>query len=337
LASSIIFKQHPVLLHHQYTAVRYSPFFLLLFIFLFSESYAQLPFSSTRQEDTVKTTGASSPQVISREVLKRPVTDSSWVAANAISPSSPSFSMEVMKRHPWFAFGKKAVVPEQPITRKVTGKEWLFYALVFLLLVFAILKRTFPKYFNDLFRLFFRTTLKHKQVREQLMQTPLPSLMLNGFFVASAAFYISFLVQYFKAGPTGNFWLLVVYAGAGLSVIYFLKFIGLKVSGWLFGMQEAADSYVFIVFIINKMIGITLIPFLFILAFSVGTVYMAGLTLSWFLVGGLLGYRLILTWGAVRNQVKVNLFHFFLYILAFEIAPLLLIYKGLLLFFSQTA
>lgn len=242
-----------------------------------------------------------------------------------------------MKRHPYFAFGKRAVVPEQAILRKVTGKEWLFYALVFLLLIFAILKRLFPKYFNDLFRLFFRTTLKHKQVREQLMQTPLPSLMLNGFFVASAAFYISFLVQHFKADPTGNFWLLLLYAGAGLSVIYFLKFIGLKVSGWLFGMQEAADSYVFIVFIINKMIGIALIPILFILAFSAGSVYIAGLTLSWFLVGGLLGYRLILTWGAVRNQVKVNLFHFFLYILAFEIAPLLLIYKGLLLFFSQTA
>ena len=101
-------------------------------------------------------------------------------------------------------------------------------------------------------------------------------------------------------------------------------------------MSEAADSYVFIVFIINKMIGILLLPFLVVLAFAVGNVYTVGLTLSWCLFGGLLIYRLILSFGAVRNQVRVNLFHFFLYLCAFEIAPLLLVYKGLLLYFGIT-
>ncbi len=269
----------------------------------------------------------------------RPSADSNWNKATAINPSSPQFSTMVMKHHPYFSFGAKPAVnaEQRVLVRQVSGKELLFYGLLVFLLAFAILRRLFPKYFNDLFRLFFRTTLKHKQVREQLMQTPLPSLLLNGFFIISGAFYISFLVQHYKADPTGNFWILFAYAGVGLSVIYFLKFIGLKVSGWVFGVQEAANSYVFIVFIINKMIGIMLIPFLFILAFSVDMVYTAGLVLSWFLVGGLLGYRLILTWGAVRNQVKLNLFHFFLYLLAFEVAPLLLVYKALLLFFSQTA
>jgi len=54
------------------------------------------------------------------------------------------------------------------------------------------------------------------------------------------------------------------------------------------------------------------------------------------LLGGLLIYRLILSFGAVRNQVRVNFFHFFLYLCAFEIAPLLLVYKGLLLYFGIT-
>jgi hypothetical protein len=131
--------------------------------------------------------------------------------------------------------------------------------------------------------------------------------------------------------------MIFVYTGVSLSAIYFLKFIGLKISGWLFGMQEAANAYVFIVFIINKMIGIFLIPFLFVLAFSNGIVYTAGLTLSWFVVGGLLAYRLILTWGAIRNQARISPFHFFLYLLALEVAPPLLVYKGLLLYFNQTA
>jgi hypothetical protein len=116
--------------------------------------------------------------------------------------------------------------------------------------------------------------------------------------------------------------------------VYFIKFVGLKISGWLFNMEEAAHSYIFIVFVVNKMIGILLLPFIVIIAFTTGDIYSIAFTLSWCLIGALLIYRFILTYTAVRNQVKVNPFHFFLYLCAFEIAPLLLIYKGLLLFFS---
>lgn len=170
------------------------------------------------------------------------------------------------------------------------------------------------------------------------MQTPLQSLMLNGFFVISAGLYVSFLLEYFKLNPFGNFWLLYFYCCFGLSAIYLIKFLGLKMSGWLFNMQEAANSYIFIVFIINKMIGILILPFLIILSFADGNIYTISIALSWCLVAGLFLYRFILTFAAVRNQVNVNPFHFFLYLCAFEIAPLLLIYKALmLLFFKITA
>jgi len=102
-------------------------------------------------------------------------------------------------------------------------------------------------------------------------------------------------------------------------------------------MQEAANSYIFIVFIINKILGRLLLPFLILLAFTQGHLYSVTLILSWCGIGCLLFYRFILTYAAIRNQVKVNPFHFFLYLCAFEIAPLLLVYKGLLLFLRITA
>jgi len=234
---------------------------------------------------------------------------------------------------------------EIPETEKYTGekvssnrgKELLFYLLVFLFISLAFLKNIFSKYFNDLFRLFFRTTLKQRQIRDQLMQTPLPSLLLNGFFVVSAGLYASFLVQHYRLAPGINFWMIFLYGCAGLSAVYFLKFAGLKAAGWIFNMQEMADDYIFIVFIINKMTGVLLLPFLLVIAFSAVKIYIAALFLSYFLLGGLLLYRFILSFAAVRNGVRVNPFHFFLYLCAFEIAPLLLIYKGLLLFFGITA
>lgn len=101
-------------------------------------------------------------------------------------------------------------------------------------------------------------------------------------------------------------------------------------------MKEATYSYIFIVFVVNKVIGIILFPFLILLAFSQGNVYAASLTISWCMLAGMLAYRVILTFAAIRNQVSINPFHFFLYLVAFEIAPLLLIYKALLEILSIT-
>lgn len=252
---------------------------------------------------------------------------------SVVLKNDPALQWKILSKHPWLGFNGSLAKGEITGIRQSIGKEWLFYYLVLLFIIFAILRRAFPKYFGDLFRLFFRTTLKQRQIREQLMQTPLPSILLNGFFVLSAGLYISFLFQFFHLDPTGNFWLLYLYCCGALTGIYFVKFIVLKFSGWLFNVPEAANAYVFVVFIINKMIGLLLLPFLLMLAFSDGDIYMAIMSLSWCLVSGLLIYRFILAYGALRNLVKVNLFHFLIYLAAFEIVPLLLIYKALLSYF----
>jgi hypothetical protein len=270
-------------------------------------------------------------------VAKNPLLDTAWTIRPEDIGNSHKLCWEILYRHPYFDFKTKASAPLVSIERVVLGKELLFYLLVFLFIVFALLRRAFPKYFSDLFRLFFRTTLNQSQVREQLIQTPLPSLILNGFFVVSAGMYTSFLLKHFSVIQPEEFWKMFLFATIGLSAAYFVKYIGLKVSGWLFNVNPVADAYIFVVFIINKMLGILLLPFLVILAFAINNVYKVGLTLSLCMLGGMLLYRLILSFGAIRNQVRVNIFHFFLYICAFELAPLLLVYKGLLLYFGLSA
>lgn len=213
------------------------------------------------------------------------------------------------------------------------GKEQLFYFLVFLVLLFGVIRRAFSKYFYDLFRVFFKTTLKQKQTQELLLQSPLPSVVMNSFFVLSAGLYVNFLLQYFQLSISENFWLQYLYCAGALAAVYFVKYSGLKITGWLFNVSSAADSYIFIVFIINKMMGIFLLPFLLLLAFSTTGLRETVMVISWIGIGLLLLYRFVLSYGAVRKEVKLNSFHFILYILAFEIVPLLLIYKLLLLIF----
>ena len=294
------------------------------------------PDSSLQKADTLIKDSLPAKH-IAPSITKKQVQDTGWGIDFSIPLSSPAFNWQLLQHHPYFGFKTKLTSQDRQNFKQFAGKELLFYLLVFLLIIFGFLRNAFPKYFSDLFQLFFRTTLKQRQIREQLMQTLLPSLLMNGFFVISAGLYITFLLRYFNLTPVDNFWLLFLYCCVGLSVAYLVKFLGLKISGWVFNMAEAANSYIFIVFIVNKMIGILLLPFLVLLAFTTGNIYAVSITLSWCLVAGLLVYRFILIFAAIRNQVKVNPFHFFLYLCAFEIAPLLLIYKALLQFFNQTA
>jgi len=213
------------------------------------------------------------------------------------------------------------------------GKEWLFYYLILLLILFGLLRSAFAKYFYDLFRVFFKTTLKQRQTQEQLLQSPLPSVFMNTFFILSAGLYVNFLLEHFQLVIADNFWLQYLYCAAALASIYIVKFIGLKITGWLFNVSNATDAYIFIVFIINKMLGIFLLPFLLLLAFSTEPLYDAAMIISWFGIGFLLIYRFILSYAAIRKEVNLNSFHFVLYIIGFEVVPLLLIYKLLLVIF----
>jgi hypothetical protein len=113
-------------------------------------------------------------------------------------------------------------------------------------------------------------------------------------------------------------------------VIYLVKFITLKFSGWIFDRKEAADTYTFIVFLLNKLLGVFLVPFSIVIAYAGGNFLDIIVTLSYALIGGFFLYRFFLAYSALRNELKISLLHFFIYLCAFEIIPVILIYKVLL-------
>jgi Domain of unknown function (DUF4271) len=194
----------------------------------------------------------------------------------------------------------------------------------------------FQKYLSNVFALFFRATLRQQQIREQLLQTPLPSLLLNILFVTTGGFYAALLSNYYGYLTHIDFWLLVLYCIGFLFVLYAGKFLVLKTLGWILRISKATDTYLFIVFMVNKMVGIFILPVLLFMAFPYPDLLQVIVTVSLFVLAILLGYRLLLSYRAVRSEIRVNPFHFFLYLCAFEIAPLLLIYKVLLSFIAKT-
>ena len=219
--------------------------------------------------------------------------------------------------------------------RQRQSKDEFFYLLCGLLVFLAFIKLVFKKYFKNVFRLFFQPSFRQKQTREQLSQNNLPSLLLNLFFIFSAATYVSFLLQYYHLTHL-DYWLMLLYITVALLILYVGKFILLSFSGWVFDVKEATNAYVFAVYLINKILGVILIPFTLLIAFSQPFITNISITISLLLVLLLFIYRYLVSYAPVRKEVRISALHFLLYILAFEIMPLLLIYKTLIIYMDKS-
>lgn len=206
------------------------------------------------------------------------------------------------------------------------SKDSLFYTVIFLVFILGFIKNVFPKYFQNLFRLFFQTSLRQKQTKDQLEQDGQASLLINLFFLLSAGLFITLMIQQYQWVDL-PYWKLYAYATAVLAIIYLGKYLFVSFAGWVFNNSQSASSYLFLVAVVNRIMGVVLLPLTVIMAFAEAPIAIIALTISFGVVTLLFFYRYIVSFGLLRSELQVNPFHFFLYLCAVEILPMALIYK----------
>lgn len=219
--------------------------------------------------------------------------------------------------------------------RRETNTDSLFYLIAGVVLLLACFRFFYNRYFTNLFRVFFNTSLRQSQLTDQLLQAKLPSLLFNLFFVISGGIYAYILLTHYALIHDDNRWLMIGASTAVIGIIYLVKYSTLKFTGWITGLKDITNTYVFVIFLINKIIGIFLVPFIVILTFSDPVPVKIGVIVSLLCIGLFLLLRFFRSYGLLQNQLKISRFHFVLYIAGIEIIPLLLIYKGLMLYLSK--
>ncbi len=287
-------------------------FFFLIGIFVFSASLcAQNPDSTAIKTDSVQI---------------RPVVDS----VKPIVTTRPLFKLE----------NKLLNSNAEPVSFAVQGKkenskEDIFYLIAGMALLLAFFKYFYNRYFTNLFRVFFNTSLRQSQLTDQLLQAKLPSLLFNLFFLLSGGLYVYILLLYFQVVDENKKWIILISSIAILGSIYLIKYCTLKFTGWITGLKEITNTYIFIIFLINKIIGIFLIPFIIILSFSDSVIVKIAVIISLMSIGIFVLLRFFRSYSILQNQFKISRFHFILYISGIELLPLLLIYKALMGFLNK--
>gem|GEM_PF-313577 len=212
--------------------------------------------------------------------------------------------------------------------------DWLVYLIGGIVLLLGIIRMSYLKYFSDLFRAFLNPTLSQRQLKDQLSQSPFPNFLLNTFFAVSLGVYFYLLMYRQQYIFNADAWLLIPGLVLLVALVYIVKYVVLRFCGWLFGNTELADAYIFILYMINKVLGIMLVPFLVILAFCQPEIAQTFLYISIFFIILLVGYRYIRSYSVVKQYLSFSKLHFFLYLCAFEVVPVLILTKVLLIWLT---
>jgi hypothetical protein len=323
---------------------------ILLFTFFYVHASSQDSGVSTPKPDTLKTAAKDTVQKDSpfpKSSLKEiefSKTDTSFLSeypdsskpARVIVRQAPD-SLNLQRKQDSVS---QAIVSSRNVQPGATGmqgtvrnfqnRDIVFYVLIFLLFFLGLIRTSFPKYFNSIFSLSFQATFRQTQTREQMAQNNIPAFMLNILFILSGGLFITLFAE-FNKWISISFWELFVYSTSVLAFIYTAKYFVVRFTGWVFNAADAAAEYRFIVFLINKLIGIFFIPLLFLIAYADQDTKKISITIALCLAVFLLALRYLVSLARIRKNLRITAFHFFIYLCAIEIMPLLVIYKILFL------
>jgi|GEM_PF-460487 len=224
---------------------------------------------------------------------------------------------------------KPIYVMDQPHPYK--SKDMLFFVVCGLLLLYGIVRTAFPKYTDSLFKnlISFSSIDKNDY---NMGQNNLPSLLLNLLFCLSTGMLATLILEQSHTLPYAG-WEIWLFGSLVLAIIYMVKSLTIYVSGWIFNAAEDANAYMYVVFLVNKIIGLLCLPAILVFAFAESAQLNQNLlTIGSILLIMLLLYRYLVSFSVIARNLQLNAFHFFLYLCSVEIVPILILYK---LFFKD--
>jgi len=204
-----------------------------------------------------------------------------------------------------------------------------FYLLLGLCFLLGAIKTIHPKYFNDLWRAFINPTLGNRQLKDMIQSATIPNALMNLFYTMVMGTYAYYLISInrdlrFSELPGPLVILLLIVC---VMLVYMCKYAFSNFTGWAFKIEHVTEQYNFNVFLVNKMIGIALLPFVVCFAFLNHSWDVPLSIASITLLIALLLNRYIRSWNIFGQFFLNSRFHFFMYLCAFEVLPMAILMK----------
>lgn len=218
----------------------------------------------------------------------------------------------------------------QPVIRPAINmaEDWMVFVLLFALVTIAYTRTNYPLRLARLWNSVWNVRIMRQAIREE-PNTPRANLLFNISFFLLSSLTIYLLLKYFQIHPLGLYgitqYILVV---SILVMAYSIKVVGLRIVQHLADGDFGLTEYEYNVFLINRMIGLALLPLLAILIYSPIRIAQVLLVVAGVLFGVMVAYRMLR--GVLNASLSgVPLFYIFFYICTLEILPVVVCVKAL--------
>lgn len=253
------------------------------------------------------------------------ISDSIKIGNSRVEKNVVNQYKKILEQNRFVTNDRMPVVAYQSV-RLIQNRDAFFYAIALLFFFLGILRIAFGKYFTNMIRVFFNTSLRQSQLKDQLLQDRLPSVFFNLLFVIVGGIYL-YLLLLANGKIVYNDYKYLYYGMFSLTIVYVSKFVVLQLIGWLSGYNRDTENYIFIVFLINKILAIVLMPFIVVIAFADKSVSEIAILISLLLIGFMFILRYLRGFSIIQQTLKISKFHFLLYIITVELLPIFLIYQ----------
>ncbi|PSR02520.1 MAG: hypothetical protein BRD50_07225 [Bacteroidetes bacterium SW_11_45_7] len=235
-------------------------------------------------------------------------------------------------RYPYWTASADTLPTKMGLIQQLKEKDsnlWIAGVLVIALLIIGFVRTVFQRYFRSLFQAIVNMKQAKQIYEEQVSGLSFSAFVLNINFLLTMSLFLHLIVQELMIPfPFDRLKGYALIFGIAMG-LYLVRYISLKGLYFLFPQLQEADFYNFHFFLVNKIAGIVLIPFLFLIAFSGSLPAL----IAFYGSGALLAILLFVHFGrgviVSRKYWQNDVFHFFLYLCVLELAPSLVIIKSL--------
>lgn len=204
---------------------------------------------------------------------------------------------------------------------------WLFLLFLLQLLLTGYQRVSNPKALEDIFKAVMSLNIAHQLHREQQQSMPISAIFYIIIFVISGGIFLYLLNRHMGWWRDDTFISMLFFIWAVI-VVYSARYGSFKLMSLLFPFGSVVEQYNFNFFLIQKIMGLALIPFNFLMAYAPEVIRGPLIVMALILIVALVAGRSLKGLALARNLIGQSAFHFFVYICTLEIAPFCILVKA---------
>lgn len=209
------------------------------------------------------------------------------------------------------------------------GKGWVIAIIALLLMLFGILRISFPKELQSIVQAFYSNRGLNNLNKEDNVFSSWSFLFYFIQFGFTIGMFFYLLAQYYELAYVQQGFRFYVSVSFLVIVFYALKILLLRILGHLFNIQKAVHEYVSILYLSYFNLSLLFIPL--VLAFGLsplryGIYY---IVLAFVITTLIFTFQLIRAGVNILSHYRFPKFYLFVYFCALEICPILILIKAI--------